>query len=145
MTPRDPLTLSYEEQNVQEVEEALDAKKELMDRLNRESKRNISDCMEWEKRILHSSALTLLTPKAIYEHYNTPTLPYPLLKLECLLLKKNLLSNCPTNELGGYAGVSIEEHTVMDIETNQPRWRQTWLGHTPLFKLHYVTAPKSSE
>ena len=119
------MTQSYEEQNVQEIEEVLDAEKDLMDRLNSESRRNIRDCMKWEKRILHSSALTLLTPKSIYEHYNTPTLPYPLLKLECLLLKKKLLPNCPTNELGGYAGVPVEEHTVMDIETNQPRWRRT--------------------
>ena len=124
------------------MEEPIDAEQELLIRMGRESKRNVKECMRWERRILHSSALTLLTPEAIYEHYRTPTLPYPLLKLECQLLKKKLLPNCEMNELGGYADVPVSEHAVMDIERNQPRWRKTWLGRASVFKLHYVTAPQ---
>lgn len=97
MPPRDPLTQDYEEPIQQETDANLEAEQDLMDRLNSESRRNIKTCMEWEKQILDSSALTMLTSQAIYQHYHTPTLPYPLLKLEYELLKKKLLPNCPTN------------------------------------------------
>ena len=81
------------------------------------------DCMEWERRILHSACITLLTPAAVRASYHLPTLPYPLLKLEVELVKQTLLPQCPINELGGYQQVPNKDYEVIDIETNQPRWR----------------------
>ena len=86
--------------------------------------------------------MTLITPKSIQEHYRTPTLPYPLLKLECQMLKQKLLPQCDRNELGGYEGIPVNEYEILDIENNQPRWRKTWLGRHKVFKLHYVRAPQ---
>ena len=45
-----------------------------------------------------------------------PTLPYPLLKKEVQLLKEKYLPECPTNELGGYEQVPIEDHQVAAIQ-----------------------------
>ena len=36
----------------------------------------------------------------------------------------------------------IKDYKVMDIEKNQPRWRQTWFTRNPMHKLHYVNAPQ---
>ena len=98
--------------------------------------------MEWERRILHSACITFLTPAALHASYHMPSLPYPLLKLEVQMLKRTLLPECPTNELGGYAQVPIRDSQVMDIEKNQPRWRQIWFTHDQRHKLHYVVAPQ---
>ena len=71
----------------------------------------------------------------------TPTICL-LLKQEVQLLKQSLLPQCPTNELRGYQGIPIKDFKVMEIEKNQPKWRQVWLHRDKLFKLHYVTAPQ---
>ena len=98
--------------------------------------------MEWERRILHSACITLLTPSAVRASYHLPTLPYPLLKLEVELLKQTLLPQCPLNEMGGYQQVPIKDYEVMDIEKNHPKWRQMWFTKNPMHKLHYVNAPQ---
>ena len=102
------------------------AEKELRRRMAQSEDDIQKDCMEWERRILHSACITLLTPSAVRASYHLPTLPYPLLKLEVELLKQTLLPQCPLNEMGGYQQVPIKDYEVMDIERNQPKWRQTW-------------------
>ena len=76
--PRDPLDQDYGEAYVSQMIDPTEAEREVLEAMSRESKRNIKDCMQWEKRVLHSSAMTLITPESIQEHYRTPTLPYPL-------------------------------------------------------------------
>ena len=78
------------------------AEKELWRRMTQSTDDIQKDCMEWERRILHSACITLLTPSAVRASYHLPTLPFPLLKLEVELLKQTLLPQCPLNEMGGY-------------------------------------------
>ena len=119
---QDPIGQSYEGEQDLMTPNPSDAERELYEAMIRERKRVVKDCMEWERRILHSAALTFLTPESIGENYYMPTLPYPLLKQEVLLLKQRLLPQCPTNEIF--------------------KWRQIWLQRDRLFKLHYVTVPQ---
>ena len=118
------------------------SEKELRRRMAQSTDDIQKDCMEWERRILHSTCITLLTPSAVRASYHLPTLPFPLLKLEVELLKQTLLPQCLLNEMGGYQQVPIKDYEVMDIERNQPRWRQTWFTRNPMHKLHYVNAPQ---
>lgn len=90
--PKDPMDQGYEETYSFQSANPTTAEQELLDAMSRESRRMVKDCMEWEKRVLHSAALTLLTPEKIQEHYKVPSLPYPLLKLECQMLKEKLHS-----------------------------------------------------
>ena len=36
----------------------------------------------------------------------------------------------------------IKDYEVIDIETNQPRWRHTWFTKNQMHKLHYINAPQ---
>lgn len=58
----------------------LDAKKEILESIQIENDIVIKECMEWEWRILHSTALAYLKPKKATTDYHMPMLPYPLLK-----------------------------------------------------------------
>ena len=139
---RDNNTNDFDEEQGDGMPSQTAADKEFMDRLNRESSKQLKECMEWEHKILESAALTMLTPKDIQQNYRTPQLPLPILKLQVKMLKTKLLPQCPTNELGGYAEVPIKDYEVMDIELNQPKWRKTWMTHSKFHKLHYVNAPQ---
>ena len=79
--------------------------------------------MEWELKVLHSTCIHYLTIEAIHTDYHMPTLPYPLLKQEVQLMKSKFLPDCPTNELGGYTQVPIQDYQVAKIQQNQPTWR----------------------
>ena len=132
----------FQEEGERRAPSISQAKREWKERIAQSTSDVQKDCMEWERRILHSACITLLTPAALRASYHLPTLPYPLLKLEVKLLKQTLLPQCPINELGGYQQVPIKDYEVIDIETNQPRWRQTWFTRNPMHKLHYVNAPQ---
>ena len=58
------------------------------------------------------------------------------------LLKAKYPPECPTNELGGYEQVPIEDYQVAEIQQNQPPWRASWLVKYPKNKLHYLAAPQ---
>lgn len=139
---RDNNPMDIQEEHGDEVPTQEEADREFESRLNRISSKQLKECMEWEQEILDSAALSMLTPKDIQQSYKTPQLPLPILKLQVQMLKKKLLPQCETNELGGYADMPINDYQVMDIEKNQPRWRNTWLSHSRFHKLHYVNAPQ---
>ena len=88
---RDPMGQDYGENVPISSTTPIAAEQEILDAMSRESRRMIRDCMDWEKRVLHSASQTMLTPENIQEHYKVPTLPYPLLKQEVQLLKQTLL------------------------------------------------------
>ena len=69
----------------------------------------VKSCMEWELKVLNSTCIHYLTIKAIYADYHMPTLPFPLLKEEVQLIINKFLPDFPTNELGGYAQVRIQD------------------------------------
>ena len=94
------------------------AEKELRRRMAQSQDDIQKDCMEWERRILHSACITLLTLAAVRASYHLSTLPYPLLKLEVELLKQTLSPQCPITEMGGYQQVPIKDYEVIDIKTN---------------------------
>lgn len=119
-----------------------DAKKDLREKIQMEVDAIVKDCMHWENNIIHLACLSYLTPEEIYSDYHMPTLPFPLLKQEVILMKKILLPVGPTNELGGYANVSIQDHQVADIESQQPKWRVSRMKKNPRNKLHYLAAPQ---
>ena len=73
-------------------------------------------CMEWELKVLHSTCIHYLTAEDIRTEYHMPTLPYPLLKREVHLLKNKYLPECPTNKLGGYEQVPIQDVKVEAIQ-----------------------------
>ena len=56
------------------------AEKELRRRMAQSQDDIQKDCMEWERRILHSACITLLTPTVVRASYHLPTLPYPLIE-----------------------------------------------------------------
>ncbi|KAI5081241.1 hypothetical protein GOP47_0004424 [Adiantum capillus-veneris] len=115
----------------------MDLEKELKEKIQWEVDAVIKECMDWERRLLHSVCIVYLTPEAIHADYHMPTLPYPLLKQEVQLMKKKFLPECPTYELGGYAQVPIQDRQVADIQKNQPTWRKN-----PRNWIHYLAAPQ---
>lgn len=118
-----------------------DIEKELKLRIQGEVDHTVKSCMEWELKVLHSACIHYLTAGNIQKEYHMPTLPYLLLKKEVQQLKEKYLPECPTNELGGYEQVPIEDHQVAAIQLNQPPWRVSWLAKYPRNKLHYLAAP----
>ena len=122
-TVQEPLEQDYEGEGNHCTPVIFEPERNLIGRLDSELDAMVKDCMEWERRIIHSATIILLTPKAIKENYHMPTLPYPLLKQEVQMLKQSLLPHGPTNKSGGYQGVPIVDYEVMEIEKNQPKWR----------------------
>ena len=48
------------------------------------------ECMEWEKRVLHSAPICFLKAGDLTKTYHRTTLPYPLLKHEFLNMEEAL-------------------------------------------------------
>lgn len=116
--------------------------KEVKEKMMREVDDIIKECMHWEARVIHFACILYLKPEEIHADYHMLTLPYPLLKQEVQLMKKRFLPECQPNELGGYAQVPIQDYQVVDIEQNQPKWRNTWIKKIHIKKrLHYLAAP----
>ncbi|WP_208972753.1 hypothetical protein, partial [Escherichia coli] len=65
--------------------------------------------MDWERRILHSSALCFPKKEDAYSDYNRPLLPYALIKHENIKTRERLTVNCPPEELGGYQPISMAQ------------------------------------
>lgn len=76
--------------------------KEILDPIQRE-------CMEWEKKVLHTTTICLSKGGDLNKSYHRPTLPYPLLKHEYLKTKEALTPMCTDEEVGGYHPVSLEQ------------------------------------
>lgn len=97
--------------------------------------------MQWEKRILHSSNLTMLTMDEARKEYHMHMLPYPLLKHEVNLMKQKYVPECPTQmNLGDYRGMAMEDWEVSSIMLSQPNWRKRWLEMSPRDRIHYLVA-----
>lgn len=126
----DPIDTDYGQRGNRRAPPISQLEAELRQRIEEATDNVEKDCMEWERQILHFACITFLTPAALHASYHMPSLPYPLLKLEVQMLQRTLLPECPTNELGGYEQVPIRDSQVMDIEKNQPRWRQIWFTLT---------------
>lgn len=111
-----------EDMGIQDPRET-DLEVELKRQIQNEVDEVAKECMQWEKDILHSAALAYLTPKFITADYHMPTLPYPLLKQEVFMIKKQYLPQCPIDQLGGYNQIQLEDSEVSSIMENQPQWR----------------------
>ena len=72
----------HKEEGERRAPPILQAQKELRQRIAQSTNDIQKDCMEWERRILHSTCITLLTPAVVRASYHLPTLPYPLLNLK---------------------------------------------------------------
>lgn len=120
----------------------LDLEQDLQQRIQVEVDTVVKECMAWEQKILRSASIAYLTPKVLVSDYHMPTLPYPLIKQEVLLMKKEFLPQCQPNDLGGYAHVQIEDFEASAIMDNQPKWRENWLNKRVKDRLYYVTAPQ---
>jgi len=93
-------------------------------------------------RILHFACIVYLTlENLVVADYHMPTLPYPLIKKEVLLMKQKFLPQCQTKKLGGYANVAIEDFEVSQILENQLPWRKSWLQKQVRDCLYYISAP----
>ena len=98
----DPMETNLEQEMKQNIQGEVD-------------ERAIKSCMECELKILHSACIHYLTIEDIHKDYHMPTLVYPLLEQEVQLLKQKNLPECPTNELGGYEQVPIQDFQVAEI------------------------------
>lgn len=138
----EPFDVSSELPQRQRYPHLPEVEEELQQKIDMETNPLIRENMEWERRILHSGCLALLTPEDFKKPEFGPSLPYALLKLEVLQIKQRLQINVPTNELGGYAQIPVKDYEVAEIEANQPEWRKNWLQKDPMHKLYYITAPQ---
>ena len=99
-------------------------------------------CMEWEKRILHSSALCFPNRADATKAYNRPMIPYALIKHELIKTKERLTIDCPPEELGGYHPVSLDQWMSKANMQNQPQWRLRWFQKNPTSRITYALAPR---
>ena len=80
----------------------------------------VKQTMEWELKILQSANVAYLKHGNARSDYHMKRLPYPLLKQETLQWKKENLPDCPEEELGGYAPITMESGLVDKIwKSNQ--------------------------
>lgn len=99
-------------------------------------------CMEWEKRVLHSAAICFPKSGDLTKAYHRPTLPFPLLKHEYLKTKEALMPLCTEEEVGGYHPISLEQWQSRKNMQNQPAWRLGWFRKYPNSKTAYARAPR---
>lgn len=112
-----------------------DLEVELNKQMQNEIDEIVKECMQWEKDIIHSATLALTSD------YHMPTLPYPLLKQEVFMIKKQYLPQCPIDQLGGYNTIRLEDWEVLNIMDNHPRWWIRWFKLRPKDQIFYLNAP----
>ena len=131
------------EQAPEDDETALsNAKKELRELIDQSLDPILKECMEWERRILHSANLVFFECSDAYKSYNKPTLPYALIKHEQLKTKERLTPNCSQEEIGGYAPITLDQWRTRAVLENQPTWRITWFRKHPSAITTYARAPR---
>lgn len=149
----EPFTLEEDQPGTSRLEESLpglgvqdpreaDLAKEVRAQMQMETDEIVKECLQWERQIINSAALAYLTPKEVTADYHMPSLPYPLLKQEVYMVKKQYLPQCPIDQLGGYSQVRLEDWEVSDIMTNQPTWRARWFHIRPKDRIFYLNAPQ---
>ncbi len=92
--------------------------------------------------VLHLANLANLRHGDATKAYHLPTLPYPLLHQESLLLKQKMTPDCPQEELGGFEPITVEEWSGKQIFANQPKWRLDWFRKHPELRTYYAKAPR---
>ena len=86
----------------------------------------VKQTMDWELTILQSANVAYLKHGSARSDYHMKRLPYPLLKQETLQWKKENLPDCPEEEVGDYAPITMEEWAGRQNLENQPKWRLEW-------------------
>ena len=118
---------------------AMEEERRIQELLKQEESKHRKAAMEWERWILHSANVALLTSDNLVQDWYARMLPYPLIKYKYLQTKEQILKE---------VRVLLNEGNIADAETkrkiveSQPRWRREWLEKYPQYLVHLVRAPE---